>query len=227
MDAPEKRRILGAWLRAIESEDGRELPPEFREMITRRELDRHPLAEIVRGVLMDTERNRYETIDELLPYCQRVASAVGLVSARIFGATGDAVRHYAEELGIALQLTNILRDVGEDAGMDRIYIPRQDLKRFGVREEEILKGIPSPAMIHLLNHQAERADSRFARAELAWSEMSANQRRLMRAARLMSAVYRDILLQMHRERYDVFAKRYRVSGLRKAVLLLRVMTARN
>jgi phytoene synthase len=179
---------------------------------------------------MDTERNRYQTIDELIPYCHRVASAVGLVSATIFGATGVAVERYAEELGIALQLTNILRDVAEDAEMDRLYIPREDLERFGVSEEEILRegnGIPSPAMIHLLNHQAERADSRFAKAELAWTEMSANQRRLMRPARLMSAIYRDLLLQMHRDRYDVFAKRYRVSGLKKVFLLLRVASTRS
>lgn len=223
----EKRLLLRAWLRAMEPENGTELPVAFRELIGRRQLDRRLLSEIVRGMLMDTEHNRYETTGDLLPYCRRVASAVGLASARIFGASGPAVERYAEELGIALQLTNILRDVAEDSEMNRIYIPREDLARFGVREEEILRGTPSPAMIHLLNHQAERADSHFAKAELAWSEMSANQRRLMRPARLMSAIYRDLLLQMHRDRYDVFAKRYRVSGLKKAALLLRVMTSGN
>ena len=223
----EKQKILRAWLRAMEPENETALPNEFRELIGSRQLDRHLLSEIVRGMLMDTEFNRYETIDDLLPYCRRVASAVGLTSARIFGANGPAVENYAEELGIALQLTNILRDVAEDAEMDRIYIPREDLERFGVREEEIMKGVPSPAMIHLLNHQAERADSHFAKAESAWTEMSANQRRLMRPARFMSAIYRDLLLQMHRDRYDVFAKRYRVPGPKKAVLLLRVMTARS
>jgi phytoene synthase len=226
----EKQIVLNAWLRAIELENGSDLPSDFRDLIERRQLDRNLLGEIVKGVLMDTERNRYETIDELIPYCRRVASAVGLVSAGIFGATGVAVERYAEELGIALQLTNILRDVAEDAEMDRLYIPREDLERFGVSEEEILRkgnGIPSPAMIHLLNHQAERADSRFAKAELAWTEMSANQRRLMRPARLMSAIYRVLLLQMHRDRYDVFAKRYRVSGLKKVFLLLRVASTRS
>lgn len=226
----EKREILNAWLQALHPGHETELPPDFLEMVVRRELDLHLLAEIVRGMLMDTEHNRYETIEDLLPYCRRVASAVGHVSARIFGARGASVDRYAEELGIALQLTNILRDVAEDAGMNRIYIPREDLDRFGVSEEEILQGrqgLPSPEMIHLLNHQAERADSHFAKAELAWSEMSVNQRRLMRPARLMSAVYRDLLLQMHRERYDVFAKRYQVSGLKKAALLFRVMTSGN
>jgi phytoene/squalene synthetase len=81
-------------------------------------------------------------------------------------------------------------------------------------------------MIHLLNHQAERADSYFARAELAWSEMSANQHRLMRPARLMSAIYRDLLLQMHQDRYEVFEKNYRVSRWKKLLLALRVLTGK-
>ena len=174
---------------------------------------------------MDTERNRYASFGELEIYCRRVASAVGLISARIFGATGAVVDRYAECLGIALQLTNILRDVAEDAVAGRIYIPLEDLERFGVTEEDILQSLSSPMMTHLLNHQAERADSWFAKAELAWSDMSNNQRRLLRPARIMSALYRDILLQMHQDRYDVFAKRYRVSVFRKSLFLLRVMTS--
>jgi len=220
-----KKAALNDWLTAIESDTG--LPGDFHAMIRQRSLDRAPLAEIVRGMLMDTERNRYGTFVELEVYCRRVASAVGLVSTRLFGASGSAVESYATDLGIALQLTNILRDVAEDAATDRIYLPQEDLKRFGVSDTEILGSVPSPPMTHLLNHQAERADSYFAKAELAWSEMSVNQKRLMRPARLMSAIYRDILLQMHRDRYDVFAKRYRVRGAKKLLLLLRVITARS
>lgn len=220
-----KKAALNGWLTAIESDTG--LPGDFHAMIRRHSLDHAPLAEIVRGMLMDTERKRYGTFAELEVYCRRVASAVGLVSARLFGAGGSAVENYATDLGIALQLTNILRDVAEDAAVDRIYLPQEDLKRFSVSEADILGSVPSPSMTHLLNHQAERADSYFAKAELAWSEMSVNQKRLMRPARLMSAIYRDILLQMHRDRYDVFAKRYRVRGAKKLLLLLSVMTARN
>ena len=223
----EKQRILNAWLQALMPLHESELPKEFREMIDRRKLDRQLLSEIVRGMLMDTECNRYASFEQLIPYCRRVASTVGLISAKIFGATGTSVERYAKELGIALQLTNILRDVAEDAAMGRIYIPMQDLDRFGVSEHEILENRPSPAMTHLLNHQAERADSYFAKAELAWSEMTTNQKRLMRPARLMSAMYRDLLLQMHRDRYDIFVKRYRVPAFRKFLLLLRVMTSGN
>jgi len=223
----EKQRILNAWLQALMPLHESEPPKEFREMIDRRKLDRQLLSEIVRGMLMDTECNRYASFEQLIPDCRRVASAVGLISAKIFGATGTSVERYAEELGIALQLTNILRDVAEDAAMGRIYIPMQDLDRFGVSEHEISENRPSPAMTHLLNHQAERADSYFAKAELAWSEMTTNQKRLMRPARLMSAIYRDLLLQMHRDRYDIFVKRYRVPAFRKFLLLLRVMTSGN
>jgi phytoene synthase len=222
-----KRRLLDAWLKALTPGNEDLLPVSLRKMIQRHHLDLHLLREIVCGMLMDTEFDRYGSFGELQEYCRRVASAVGLISASIFGASGETVDRYAESLGIALQLTNILRDVAEDAGVGRIYIPLEDLQRFEVKEEEILHSRVSPELTHLLNYQAERADSWFAKAELAWSEMSPNQRRLMRPARLMSAIYRDILLQMHRERYDVFAKRYRVSGLKKLLILLRVMTSGN
>jgi len=223
----EKQAHLHAWLEGVQAGGEQKLPSDFREMILRRSLDRHLLSEILRGMLMDTEQSRYAGFGELRTYCLRVASAVGLLSAEIFGAKGPAVESYATDLGIALQLTNILRDVAEDAAVDRIYLPQEDLERFEVSEQEIMGSIPSPAMTHLLNHQAERADSYFAKAELAWSEMSVNQKRLMRPARLMSAIYRDILLQMHRDRYDVLAKRYRVPLFRKCLITLRVMTSRN
>ena len=225
-----KKELLDGWLEALNPGNEEALPADFRNMVARRDLDRELLREIVRGMLMDVgdaEQTRYATFKDLEIYCRRVASAVGLLSVRIFGAHGATVEHYAEQLGVALQLTNILRDIAEDASVGRIYIPREDLERFGVTEREVLESKSSPSMTHLLNHQAERADSYFAKAELAWSEMSVNQHRLMRPARFMSALYRDLLLQMHRDRYDVLAKRYRVPTLRKLLLLIRVMTSRS
>ena len=229
-DSAVRKAALETWLEALTPGCEECLPGDFLAMIRRRNLDRHLLQEIVRGMLMDTENGgRVRIYDEegLELYCRRVASAVGLVSAAIFGARGETAERYASRLGIALQLTNILRDVAEDAAMNRIYLPGEDLERFGVSEEEILGGKDSPRMTHLLNHQAERADSWFAKAELAWSEMTPNQKRLMRPARMMSAIYRDLLLAMHRDRYDVFARRYRVSKPRKLALLLRVMTSKS
>lgn len=123
------------------------LPRDFAEMIGRHNIDRELLREILRGMLMDagnTGRVRFDTFADLEPYCRRVASAVGLVSARIFGTHGSDADRYAEHLGIALQLTNILRDVAEDAAMDRIYLPMEDLDRFGVTEQDILNGNRTP-----------------------------------------------------------------------------------
>lgn len=222
-----KRAALDYWLRALTPEHERDLPEDFLEMILRRNLDRELLREIIRGMLMDCGLVRFAAFTDLESYCRCVASAVGLVSTRIFGAQSPDAEHYAEQLGIALQLTNILRDVAEDAAMDRIYIPLEDLERFGVREEDILKGSISPAMTHLLHYQAERADSWFAKAEIAWSELTVNQKRLMRPARLMSAIYRELLLAMHRDRYDVFSKRYRVSTISKFLILIRLVTSGN
>lgn len=226
--SPEERReLLNAWMDALTPAQERNLPVDFVEMIGRRKLDRQLLSEIVLGMMMDISPSgeviRYSTFDQLHHYCWRAASVVGLVSAEIFGASGAAVREYAEQLGIALQLTNILRDVAEDAVMNRIYIPQEDLERFAVTEEEIFKGIASPQMIHLLNHQGERADSYFAKTELAWIGMSAHQRRLMRPARLMSAIYRKLLLLMHRDRYDVFHTKYRLSTFSKLSTLLTIL----
>jgi len=222
-DLGAKRSTLESWFRALAPEHEADLPEDFLSMIRRRHLDRNLLQEIVLGMLMDCGLVRFTTFADLELYCRRVASAVGLVSAKIFGAAGPVVERYAEHLGIALQLTNILRDVAEDEAMDRIYIPREDLERFGVTEEDILRGHSSPAMTHLLNHQAERADSWFAKAEIAWSELTANQKRLMRPARLMGAIYRELLLAMHRDRYDVFAKKYRITGPAKVRCMLRVL----
>ena len=227
LSVTEKQAYLEAWLEGVQMGGEQSLPTDFQEMIFRRSLDRHLLSEILRGMIMDTQQNRYANFEDLEIYCRRVASAVGLATAQIFGAQGSEVESYAEQLGIALQLTNILRDVAADAAMGRIYIPLEDLERFGISEADILQSRHSPEMTHLLNYQAERADSYFAKAELAWVEMTPNQRRLMRPARLMSAIYRDLLLQMHCDRYDVFVTRYRVSSFKKSLILLRVITTKN
>jgi 15-cis-phytoene synthase len=227
--ATERRVALQRWLKVLHPGKESDLPDDLLALIRRHDLDRELFREILLGMQMDAVDGLVRINDEegLELYCRRVASAVGLLSAKIFGARGEDVEAYSSRLGIALQLTNILRDVAEDAALGRIYIPAEDQKRFGVSEQEILSGLESPRMTHLLNHQAERADAWFAKAELAWSEMTTNQRRLMRPARLMSAVYREILLAMHRDRYDVFKKRYRVSTVRKLSLLLRVMMSGN
>ncbi len=195
----------------------------LEELIVRRTLDPHLLDEIIHGMQMDLTINRYATFKELRFYVWRVASAVGLVSAQLFGAKGPTVRDYAENLGTALQLTNILRDVAEDAAQNKIYLPLEDLQRFHVTEEEILQGLPSPQVTHLLHHTAERALSYFAKADLAWEKMPPYERHLMRPARLMEAIYRSLLEKMSCDRYDVFHQRYRISFLKKLTLLVKIL----
>lgn len=195
----------------------------IEEIIQRRKLDRKLLSEIIHGMQMDLTINRYATFEELRLYAWRVAAAVGLVSAQLFGAEGSTVERYAESLGIALQLTNILRDIAEDAAQNRIYLPLEDLQRFNVTEEELLHGTLSPQATHLFHHEAERAFSYFAKADLAWENMSPAERRTMKPARLMEAIYRTLLEKMQRDRYDVFHQRYRVGFLKKVILATRIL----
>ena len=190
----------------------------LEEMIQRRKLDRKLLGEIIHGMQMDLTVNRYATFEELRLYAWRVASAVGLVSAQLFGAEGPSTQNYAEHLGMALQLTNILRDVAEDAAQNRIYLPLEDLKRFNVTEADLLQSLPPPQATHLFAYEAERALSYFAKADLAWEKMPSRERHLMSPARLMEAIYRTLLEKMQHDLYDVFHQRYRVSFLKKLCL---------
>ncbi len=194
----------------------------MEELIERRELRRKLFLEIIDGMRMDFTIARYATFEELCTYIWRVAAAVGLVSAELFGARGLLVEQYAHDLAIALQLTNMLRDVAEDAKRGRIYLPLEDLKRFGVYEEEILTALPSPRVTHLFEYQAERALSFFAKAHATWEKMLPHQQYLLRPARFMETIYRALLEKMEKDRYDVFYKKYRVDVMKKILVALEI-----
>jgi len=157
--------------------------------------------ELLRGVEMDLLKNRYATFDELLEYCRLVASSVGLMSLGIFGSTSDRTREYAVQLGIALQLTNILRDVGIDATYGRIYLPLEDLRRFSCSEDDILRRRYSPKFRELMAFQAERAELYFRRAQEA---LPPQERKAMFAAKIMERIYYHMLLRIKRADYNVF-----------------------
>lgn len=164
--------------------------------------------EIMRGVLMDTHTNRYESWDELRVYCYRVASVVGLISAEIFGYTRPETLRYAESLGLAMQLTNILRDVGEDASMNRVYLPQEDLRRFDVAEDELRAGTTSERFRSLMKFEIERARGFYREAERGIPLLEADTRfTVLLAARL----YARILDQIERQNYNVFANRAHLS----------------
>lgn len=162
------------------------------------------LAGIIDGVEMDLDRTRYRTFGELYDYCYRVASLVGLVCIEIFGYRSPRARDYAVDLGIALQLTNIMRDVGEDAQRGRIYLPLEDLERFGCPEADLLDQVYNPAFVELMRFQDRRAREYYRSAV---EQLDRGDRGSLVAAEAMRCIYFRLLGKIARRRYDVFARR--------------------
>ena len=205
----ELARLYGAGI--PETNEGRQLLP----FISRYGLPRPAFEDLIEGVAMDLERRRYDTFDALKQYCLRVASAVGLICVEIFGYKNRQSRDYAIDLGIALQLTNIIRDVGTDVGRDRIYIPAEDLQRFDCDETDLKSGVMTEKLRRLLAYQAERAKHFYRKAE---ATLPKDDERRLVAARIMGAIYFELLRSIERAGYDVFAQRVRVSRPRQAVI---------
>ncbi len=153
---------------------------------------------------MDTHIKRYETFDELYVYCYRVASTVGFMASEIFGYTDEKTLDYAEALGIAMQLTNILRDVKEDAAMNRIYLPQEDLRKFNVSEQQFFDGEFDKNFVELMKFQINRAKNYYATAEKGIALLEKDTRfTVLLAAR----IYGQILQKIEQQNYDVFLKR--------------------
>lgn len=175
------------------------------------------LGEIIDGVASDITKTRYATFEELLGYCYKVASVVGLVSIQIFGHTNPATRDYAVNLGYALQFTNIIRDVGQDAReTGRIYIPQSELRQFGVLESEILDARPSERFTKMMDFQYRRARDYYRAAQQA---LPPEDRKSMVASEIMGEIYSRILEKLKRERYPVFKKRCRLNNIHKMWIL--------
>ena len=201
-----------------QTSQGRALQP----LIAAFDLPRSAFEALVEGVEMDLNGRRYETFEDLYEYCIRVASAVGLMCVRVFGCRDPGSRQYAIDLGVALQLTNILRDVPGDLARGRVYVPQQEMTRFGVTEGDLGaeaahagQGVRSSKVRALLEFQAARARSYYARADAALPR--ADARRLV-AARIMGNIYRGILDRIERAGYDVFSRVIRVPRPRRALI---------
>jgi len=216
--AAERQAELDEWLQAVETGT---LPPDLESVVARHGIPRGLLAEIIRGCLMDIRPSRFESLPDLEHYCWRVACAVGLVSIRIFGCSQPGSENYAEHLGHALQLTNILRDVGEDAGRGRIYLPTDVMERFGVSDGEILAGHPGPGFLPLARFLAGKARSHFHAAI-----PPAADRRALRSAEPMQALYLKILDRLEAANFPVMDERIRLGRLEKVLLALRVCCRR-
>jgi 15-cis-phytoene synthase len=188
-------------------------------------LPRESLEAIIEGVEMDLGDRRYETFEDLYEYCIRVASAVGLICLEIFGYRDPGARQYAIDLGVALQLTNILRDVPEDLRRGRVYLPQEDLRAHGVTEADLkaeterAKGmvgsVQSANVKALLRQQAARAREYYARAA---RQLPRSDARRLVAAEIMGAIYRAILDRIEQRDYDVFSSVVRVPRPRRALI---------
>lgn len=217
----ERQAGLEQWKRAVESpvESESSLAPPVREIIARYALNVEDFREIIAGVEMDLDGARYGTWEGLRLYCHRVASVVGLVSLGIFGAREPAARDYALNLGLALQLTNILRDVGQDfANGGRIYLPEEELARFGVSRADIAAGRRTDGFLALMDFQAERAREFYHEA---MRRLPAADRKSLIAAEIMRAVYSRLLEKMAKDRWRVFDRRYSLHRLTKLWLVIR------
>jgi phytoene synthase len=215
LSVAEKRVRLQAWRRMLGA-GGADEPPlahDVRRLIHKYSLSTHMLEEIIAGVEMDLSISRYSTFQELRVYCYRVASAVGLVSIEIFGYRNPRCKEYALELGLALQMTNIIRDVGKDLRDSRIYLPQEDLARFHYSETELQDRQYSDRFVRLMEFEAARAREFFSRAAAA---LPAEDRRRMVPAEIMGSIYRGLLRRMELDRFRVFEKEYRLSKTEKA-----------
>jgi phytoene synthase len=170
------------------------------------------LQEIIAGMEMDLTQTRYLDFKGLEKYCYHVAGAVGLLAAGIFGYRNPQTLEYAKNLGIAFQLTNIIRDVGEDARKNRIYLPMDELQRFEVPASEILKGVYTDAFVRLMTFQNERANDFYQRAMQA---LPAEDQRDQRAGLIMAAIYRATLAEIERDGFKVLDRRTSLTPLRK------------
>jgi 15-cis-phytoene synthase len=170
------------------------------------------LLTVIDGMQMDLEKARYVDFAELETYCDRVAGVVGLMSASIFGYEDASTLVYARKLGVAFQLTNIIRDVGEDARRGRIYLPQDELARFGVAPSDVLRAHSSPAFVDLMRFQTERARAWY---DAALAALPARDRRAQRAGLAMAAIYRTLLDEIARDGYQVLDRRIALTPLRK------------
>ncbi|MGI8670447.1 MAG: phytoene/squalene synthase family protein [Aridibacter sp.] len=160
--------------------------------------------ELIKGVLMDTHKNRYETFEELYVYCYRVASTVGLMSSEILSYSDKVALEYAEALGIAMQLTNILRDVKEDALMDRIYLPLEDLRRFDISEEQIFANEFDENFARMMKFEIKRARKYYEKGEKGISLLQEDSRFCVLLA---SRTYGQILSEIEKQNYNIFEQR--------------------
>lgn len=196
------------------TEQGRALKP----FVARFDLPRQAFDDVIDGVAMDLDKTRYETFDELFEYCRRVASAVGMICIKIFGCRQPESREYALNLGVALQLTNILRDIKDDLDKGRVYLPLEDLRATGCTVEDLRAGKVTEPVRRLMMFEIARTRDFYKRAVDIRPEA---ERKCLVAAEIMRAVYFETLRRIERSDYDVFTRRTRLPKPYQAAIALR------
>jgi len=226
--ASERLDAIDAWQRElVAAYDGRASAPVFvalADAVQRFGIPMRPALDLLRGARMDVTIQRYATFEDLCEYCYRVASTVGLLVMPVLGTLTPDAERYGVALGRAMQMTNILRDVGEDARMGRIYLPAEDLLRFGCAESAILRGIVDEPFVALMRFQIARVRELYAQAEPGIALLAPESRYTVRLA---LSLYREILDRIEANRYDVFTRRAYVPLRAKLVASVRAVRRRS
>jgi len=204
---------------ALNGKSGYTLLNKLVETIRNFNIPIDPFFDLIKGMEIDLQRQRFESFEDLIDYCYKVASTVGLMSIEIFGYKNKSTREYAVNLGLALQLTNILRDVKKDAEQGRIYLPREDLERFNYSEEELLANVYNENFIRLMRFETERAKEFYRKAT---ESLSYEDKPAMLAARAMQHIYFRLLKQLEKKNFDVYSQEIKVPKIEKVGIALGV-----
>lgn len=222
---------VGKWKRQLEnlyagreknesvSQSSKLVFAAWRDLLKTYRIPQNLPLELIEGVLMDTYKKRYENFEELYLYCYRVASTVGLMSSEILGYRDEKALDFAEALGVGMQLTNILRDVKEDAAMGRIYLPRDELEKFGVSERQIFENRFDENFGSMMKFQIERARAFYVEGEKGIALLERDSRFTVLLA---SRIYGQILDEIEKQNYDVFVRRARTTKRQKILSIPRI-----
>lgn len=211
ISSTERREKLQSWRKSLEScfagKPDSQVFLALSDCVERFQLPKEPFFDLLRGIEMDLAPRSYSTFDELKTYCQLVASTVGLVSVRIFGCQDSSADRYADTLGIALQLTNILRDLSEDLRRNRVYLPQEDLERFSYSLRDLQNLVYDQRFVELIRFQYERAREYFHQAD---PRIIGSDSSKLLPAEIMKTVYRQILEEIPRRKYNVINEQLKI-----------------
>jgi phytoene synthase len=189
----------------------------FESAINKYKIQLRLFTDIIKGMEMDLTKKRYNNIEELLEYCYYVASTIGLIFIKIIGYKNIETEEYAHKLGIALQITNIIRDIKKDAEKGRIYLPLDELKQFNYSEADLFNNVNNESFRNLIKYQINRVKIYFNDAE---EYLFKPDRQKLTSARIISKIYYDLLLKIEKNDFNIYKRDFRISGLRKLTILL-------